>query len=60
MTFCLGMKADEGLVGIAHTRVTTGAECITVNEIMGDTPAHGLQFGCVKLGQNSRIKPLRG
>lgn len=28
MTFCLGMKVEEGLVGIADTRVTTGAECI--------------------------------
>ena len=29
MTFCLGMKVEKGLVGIADTRITSGAECIT-------------------------------
>lgn len=33
MTFCLGMKLDEGLVGIADTRVTTGAEQTTAKKI---------------------------
>ena len=33
MTFCLGMKVEEGLVGIADTRVTTGAECITAGKV---------------------------
>ncbi|MBH0201573.1 MAG: peptidase [Nitrospira sp.] len=33
MTFCLGMKVEEGLIGIADTRVTTGAECITARKI---------------------------
>jgi putative proteasome-type protease len=27
MTFCLGIKVDEGLVGIADTLVTAGSEC---------------------------------
>ncbi len=33
MTFCLGMKVQEGLVGIADTRVTTGSECITAKKV---------------------------
>ena len=33
MTFCLGMKIEDGLVGIADTRVTTGAECITARKV---------------------------
>jgi putative proteasome-type protease len=33
MTFCLGMKVQDGLVGIADTRVTTGSECITVKKV---------------------------
>ncbi len=33
MTFCLGMKVEEGLVGIADTRVTTGAECIMARKV---------------------------
>jgi len=33
MTFCLGIKVEEGLVGIADTRVTTGSECITARKM---------------------------
>ena len=33
MTFCLGMKVEDGLVGIADTRVTSGAECITAGKV---------------------------
>ena len=33
MTFCLGMKVKDGLIGIADTRVTTGAECITSRKV---------------------------
>lgn len=33
MTFCLGMKVGGGLVGIADTRVTSGAECITARKL---------------------------
>lgn len=28
MTFCLGINVEEGLVGIADTRVLTGNECL--------------------------------
>lgn len=33
MTFCVAMKVEEGLVAIADTRVTTGAEAITARKI---------------------------
>ena len=33
MTFCLGMIVEEGLVGIADTRVTSGSECITAKKV---------------------------
>ena len=34
MTFCLGMRVKEGLVGIADTRVTSGSECIVARKIV--------------------------
>lgn len=33
MTFCLGMKVGQGLVGIADTRITSGTECITARKV---------------------------
>ncbi len=33
MTFCLAMKVESGLVGIADTRVTSGTECITARKL---------------------------
>ncbi len=33
MTFCLGMKVKDGLVGIADTRVTSGTERITARKV---------------------------
>ena len=33
MTFCLGIKVKDGLIGIADTRITTGAECITAKKV---------------------------
>jgi putative proteasome-type protease len=39
MTFCLAVKVQEGLVGIADTRVTSGAECITARKVTVHT--HG-------------------
>ncbi len=32
MTFCLGVKVADGLVGLADTRITSGAECITARK----------------------------
>ena len=33
MTFCLAMKVQDGLVGIADTRVTSGKECMTAKKV---------------------------
>jgi len=33
MTFCLGMRVESGLVGIADTCVTSGSECITARKL---------------------------
>jgi putative proteasome-type protease len=33
MTFCLGMKVKDGLIGIADTRITTASECITAKKV---------------------------
>lgn len=33
MTFCLGMKVMDGLVGLADTRVTSGSEYITARKV---------------------------
>ncbi|MGQ0792930.1 MAG: peptidase [Deltaproteobacteria bacterium] len=33
MTFCLGIKLRDGLVGLADSRVTTGSECITARKV---------------------------
>lgn len=33
MTFCLGMRVEDGLVGIADTRITTGSECISARKL---------------------------
>lgn len=33
MTFCIGIKTHEGLVGIADTRITTGTERITARKV---------------------------
>ncbi len=33
MTFCLGVNVEEGLVGIADTRITSGNELITAHKV---------------------------
>lgn len=33
MTFCLGMKVQDGLIGIADTRITSGTERITAKKV---------------------------
>lgn len=33
MTFCLGMKVEDGLIGIADTRITSGTERITAKKV---------------------------
>jgi len=39
MTFCLAVKVQDGLVGIADTRITSGSECITARKVSVHT--HG-------------------
>ena len=33
MTFCLGINVEEGLIGIADTRITSGNECLTARKV---------------------------
>ena len=33
MTFCLGINVQEGLIGIADTRITSGNECLTARKV---------------------------
>src|SRR5262249_35331227 len=33
VTFCLGMNLQEGIVGIADTRIISGNECITARKV---------------------------
>src|SRR6185295_15712434 len=33
MTFCLGITVEEGLIGIADTRVVAGNECLVARKI---------------------------
>lgn len=33
MTFCVGIKVEQGLVGLADTRVTSGTECISARKL---------------------------
>ena len=33
MTFCLGIKTEQGLVGIADTRITTGTQRLTARKV---------------------------
>lgn len=44
MTFCLGMNLEEGLVGIADTRVISGKECITARKMSVYHPPGGILF----------------
>lgn len=39
MTFCLAVKVQDGLVGIADSRITSGSECITARKVT--VHAHG-------------------
>jgi putative proteasome-type protease len=44
MTFCLGISLQEGLVGIADTRVTSGTECITAKKVSVYHQQRGAMF----------------
>lgn len=44
MTFCLGMKCDEGLLAIADTRITSGNEISTAKKISVHQVSHHSLF----------------
>ncbi|WP_027183024.1 peptidase [Desulfovibrio inopinatus] len=44
MTFCLGITVDEGLVGIADTRITSGTEMITARKVSAYQNGFGAFF----------------
>ena len=44
MTFCVGMNVQDGLVGIADTRVTSGTECITARKVAVYQQDHRAMF----------------
>lgn len=44
MTFCLGMKVQEGLVAIADTRITTGAEATLARKVSIQQHGHHSLF----------------
>jgi putative proteasome-type protease len=44
MTFCLGINVEEGLVGIADTRITSGNEIITARKVSAYQNGFGAFF----------------
>ena len=44
MTFCLGINVQDGLVGIADTRITSGNECLTARKVTVYEPDGGALF----------------
>jgi len=44
MTFCLGINVEEGLVGIADTRITSGNEIITARKVTAYQNGFGAFF----------------
>lgn len=44
MTFCLGISLEDGLVGIADTRITSGTECITARKVSVYHQEQGAMF----------------
>lgn len=54
MTFCLGMRVNEGLVGIADTRVTSGNEMIQARKVS----VHHSDGGCFFL-MTSGLRSVR-
>jgi putative proteasome-type protease len=44
MTFCLGIKVNDGLVALADTRITSGSETTTAKKISLHSNEHGSLF----------------
>jgi putative proteasome-type protease len=58
MTFCLGISVEEGLVGIADTRVTSGTECITARKVSVYHQERGSMFVMMSGLRSLRDKTL--
>ncbi len=58
MTFCIGIKTHDGLVGIADTRITTGSECITARKITVHRYGQHALFLCTSGLRAARDKAL--
>ena len=44
MTFCLGIKVDDGLVGLADSLLTTGSECVSARKFFTYHNDHQCMF----------------
>ena len=53
MTFCLGITVEEGLVGIADTRVVAGNECLVARKT-ATYQGPGFSFFVMTLGSALR------
>jgi putative proteasome-type protease len=51
MTYCLAIKVDDGLVGVADTRLTSGNECYTAKKI---SVFHQQQAACFMMSSGLR------
>lgn len=58
MTFCIGMKVKDGLVGIADTRVTSGVESIVARKIAVIEREHHAMFIMTSGLRSTRDKAL--
>jgi putative proteasome-type protease len=58
MTFCLGIRLEEGLVGIADTRITSGTECITARKVSTYQQERGAIFVMTSGLRSARDKTL--
>jgi putative proteasome-type protease len=58
MTFCLGLSLEEGLVGIADTRITSGTECIPARKVSTNKQEQGMIFVMTSGLRSARDKTL--
>lgn len=58
MTFCIGMKVEDGLVGIADTRVTSGVESTVARKIAVIERKHHALFIMTSGLRSTRDKAL--
>ena len=44
MTYCIAMKVEEGIVGLADTLITSGREMTTLRKVVSYSPPGGTMF----------------